>query len=192
MEKSKIWEKISKLSGWCQQHKAERLYDLVVEHKPKIIVELGVYGGRSLVALAEAAQITNSTVIGVDPYSVLEMQQHNLDGSEIKFTPPDLKMIMKEATDAILHYKDVTLLEMTSGAAFESFPYREVNMIHIDANHSSYAVLADLNMWSRKLAPNAIVVMDDINWETVADAIQKYGKLSQVEDHGTWGVYVHD
>lgn len=191
MEKSKIWEKISKLSGWCQQHKAERLYDLIIEHKPKTIVEIGVYGGRSLVAMAEAAQITNSTVIGVDPYSELEIVQHNLDGSKINFTPPDLKMIMKEANEAISPYRDVTILEMTSGQAFECFPYHEINFLHLDGNHSSYAVLADLNMWSRKLAPNAIIIMDDINWETVNDAIKRYGKLSQIEDHITWGVYKH-
>lgn len=185
-------EKAMALSGWCPHTKAIRLYDLVLEHKPKIIVEIGVYGGRSLVALAEAAQVTNSTVIGVDPYSVVEMQQHHLDGSEIEFTPPDLKAIMKEATDAILHYKDVALLEMTSAQAFESFPYREVDFLHLDGNHSSYAVLNDLNMWSRKLAPNAIVIMDDINWVTVDDAIQKYGKLTKLEDHVTWGVYKHD
>lgn len=184
--------KIANLPGWCSLAKAQKLYELVMENQPSIIVEIGVYGGRSLVALTEAAQITNSVVLGIDPYSDDEAQQVALDGSKMINPPIDWPGVFKAATVAMLPYKDATIITMTSEDAYSLFPYAEVNLLHIDGNHSKEAVLKDLNMWSKKLSKNAIVVLDDTNWPTVQAAVQEFGKLKLVNDYNVWSVYRHE
>ena len=69
---TKVKEALSKAQGWCTPEKAERLIQYVIEAPadPKI-VEIGVFGGSSLVALGLAAQKKggNCKVYGIDPWS---------------------------------------------------------------------------------------------------------------------------
>jgi predicted O-methyltransferase YrrM len=37
-----------KIEGWCTREKADKLIQLVKESNPKLVVELGVFGGRSI------------------------------------------------------------------------------------------------------------------------------------------------
>ena len=58
--KSKAFLAMDELEGWCAKDKAATLIDLVLMLKPKIVVEIGVFGGKSLVPIAYALQETGS------------------------------------------------------------------------------------------------------------------------------------
>src|SRR5262245_10441888 len=69
--KQHCWSVISKLDGWCEEEKANKLIDLVMHHKPDIIVESGIFGGRSIIAMAMAVRaIEHGRVYGIDPWEV--------------------------------------------------------------------------------------------------------------------------
>jgi predicted O-methyltransferase YrrM len=55
--------------GWCKPEKADILIDLVAELKPVLAVEIGVYGGASLIPIALAMRDYEcGRVIGIDPW----------------------------------------------------------------------------------------------------------------------------
>lgn len=45
-----------------------------------------------------------------------------------------------------------------------------VDLLHIDAGHEYDAVSSDLQAWSRLLAPNGTIIMDDYMWDDAKQA----------------------
>ena len=59
------------IEGWTTQEKAEVLAGLVIDKKPQQLVEVGVFGGRSVFAQAFALRENGMGVIwGIDPWSL--------------------------------------------------------------------------------------------------------------------------
>ena len=60
---------VSSLEGWCTAEKAQRLYDLIKESNSMLTIELGVFGGRSLIPMAMAHRDKESGyIIGFDAW----------------------------------------------------------------------------------------------------------------------------
>ena len=47
-----IQAEVKKLEGWVSPERGVELFDLIVQEKPVICVEIGVFGGRSLISQA--------------------------------------------------------------------------------------------------------------------------------------------
>src|SRR5271155_2865720 len=50
--RTQAFEWMAQLEGWCSDLKATTLVDLVLKVRPQVIVEIGVWGGKSLVPMA--------------------------------------------------------------------------------------------------------------------------------------------
>ena len=73
LSKQKALESMSQCTGWCSIAKGEFLVDLVLKHQPKVIVEIGVWGGRSLIPMASALKsLGEGIAYGIDPWDSLE------------------------------------------------------------------------------------------------------------------------
>ena len=57
------------LEGWCDLEKANTLASAVLSLRPAVTVEIGVFGGKSLIPMALAcAACGTGRVIGIDPW----------------------------------------------------------------------------------------------------------------------------
>ena len=80
MNQQELENVLSSLDGWCSTEKARALCNLVEEIKPKLILELGVFGGRSLVPMAITQKnIQCGISVGIDHWSY----QSSLEGDDI-------------------------------------------------------------------------------------------------------------
>ena len=60
---------INSLEGWCTEDKIIKLYNLIIEVKPYFLVEIGVFGGKSLLSQAFALKENNKGIIhGIDSW----------------------------------------------------------------------------------------------------------------------------
>jgi hypothetical protein len=67
--KQQAFAYMGELHGWCAQEKAAILIDLILKSKPEIILEIGVWGGKSLVPMACALRANHKGIIyGIDPW----------------------------------------------------------------------------------------------------------------------------
>lgn len=124
-------------------------------------VEIGVYQGASLIALA-LARAGMGEVIGVDDWSYPD--------------PPNLK----EKTERYLQEAEIeaTLLSMTSEQAAEIVA-GPLAFVHIDGNHTRDYVRQDIELWTPKIMSGGIVAFhdygrnrNDIQVKEVVDAWQ--------------------
>lgn len=71
-------------------------------------------------------------------------------------------------------------IRSTSVEAAASYPDASLDAVFIDADHSTPAVLADLQAWWSKVKPGGILAGHDRNWESVQRAVHAFGQLSGV------------
>lgn len=166
-----------RIEGWCSDEKAIAMADLIIEHRPKLIVELGVFGGRSLIPQAMACrELGSGMVYGIDPWRV----ENALDGEVGKdnadwWSKLDLHGIHRGCMEAIWKYDLEQYACVIRSAAHTGcatlFKQNTIDILHIDGNHSEKASCRDVDTWLYRVRPYGFVFVDDVNWTTTAKAV---------------------
>ncbi len=169
-------DQLENVPGWCPSHKAVMMYELVLATQAEVIVEIGVYGGRSLFAQALAVKERGKGIVyGIDPYSNAACVAGNgLPDHEKHWTDADLETIYHDFLRNC-HYFGVQdcvkLLRMTSQDASDSFTGSSIDILHIDGNHSEEIALYDARTYLPKVKPLGHIWVDDCNWDSVKPAV---------------------
>lgn len=162
------------LMGWCSTDKAVDMFDRVCQLKPHLVVEVGVFGARSLTALGLAAKkIGNCEVIGIDPWTknaaAFESEGANLDWWTNKV---DLDVVFDSAKQALANAAiggHTHLFRKTSADAFPSIR-SGIGVLHLDGNHSEWSSCLDVLLWFPKVIQGGLIYFDDCDWETTKRA----------------------
>lgn len=188
----RISQHIPSMHGWCTVEKGQAMAKLIVENKPETIVEIGVFGGRSLMPMAFACQFVNyGKVYGIDPWSVdaalKDVQEKaNLDW----WAKVDYEEIYKYCLRAIIEHDATsvaTLFRTTSEKA--SFLLDKVDMLHIDGNHSEALSTQDVFLWLPKIPSGGYIWLDDIGGFATKNAERLLEeRCERITEIGTPGV----
>lgn len=192
-----IRNRLPKMDGWCTVEKAEILCNLVLEHKPRLAVELGVFAGRSLFPIAMALENNGGGVVyGIDPWTKAAATEgeNGKENDDWWNNNVDLERIFANFVSeyALLGFSNhCRWMRDTAEDAALAFPDASVDFLHQDSNHSELVSCRQVDVWFPKLAPNSIWVLDDTDWPTQQKAIVKIKTLgfSVLEDARTFQVY---
>jgi hypothetical protein len=165
---------VPKLEGWCPVAKAIQLYDLASEFESPTCVELGVFAGRSFVALALAAKAKAGTAIGIDAWS----KQASAEGTNDKanedwWNKIDYDYFFKYSQSVIDNagaHLEASLIRKRSDECVEMFPDNSINLLHQDSNHSEKISVGEVEAWHNKVKKGGYWVFDDTNWSTTEAA----------------------
>ena len=192
---------MSQLTGWCTERKAGVLIDIVLKTRPKKILEIGVYGGKSVVPMACALQALGEGVIyGIDPWDNDAAIQWVMNESNIEYwSKTDLQWIKRELIMKIRQFKledEIILIESTSEAAE---PIQDIDILHIDGNHSDVTSYFDVTKWAPLVKSGGWIILDDMTWYengifTTARAAAWLDahckKLAEFKDDSVWGIWI--
>jgi predicted O-methyltransferase YrrM len=198
---NKIEILVPKFEGWCSVEKAKWLVSWILRKKPKLVVEIGVFAGRSLIPIGLALKSVQAFIddgkaiaYGIDPYTkeaALEGQQP--DENEKWWKTIDLAKIKALALKAIdeTNLGDVvTLLDISAEEAAGLIDDGTVDLLHVDGNHSEISSCRDVNIWFCKVTPGGIIVLDDTDWPTVQAARKILNERCKKVCHATtWEVF---
>jgi len=192
---------MNQLDGWCSYEKAAVLVDLILKLKPGIIVEIGVYGGKSLVPMAYALDVNNHGLIyGVDPWKTEEsIKGINNSSSEFFWGvwvnhDAVLQHLQEKIAEFNLDHR-ITLVRSSSAAAD---PIEEIDILHIDGNHSAEASYLDVTKWVPLVKSGGVIILDDITWfeenaYTQAKSIEwlntHCAKIGEFRGANVWGMW---
>jgi len=197
---------IGALEGWCSLGKSERMCEVIIERRCRLVIELGVFGGRSLAPMALTLKhLGSGTAFGIEAYdpavATAEETDANNDGW---WRALDFGAIKRPLLDFVLRHDlalVLKLVELSSDEAFRAFDsprFRgKVDFLHVDGAHAQAQVMRDVLQWTRLLAPDAVVVLDDIHWPGVqaAQALVKQGfpetihEFIDLEAEVSYGIY---
>lgn len=186
---------LEKLLGWCTPEKAAAMMELVVETRPALCVEIGVFGGRSLAATAMALRDNRSGVVyGIDPFSTTaalegEKDQANLDW----WGRQDLGAVHESCCHFLTTFwlwRHVRLLHAAAHDVAGMFTDGSIDILHIDGNHSELASCRDVELYMPKVRPGGHVWFDDTDWKSTTAAQEILGGMcATIKDVGNCRLY---
>lgn len=166
------------LQGWCSKEKAISFIDLVLEIKPKICVEIGVFGGSSLFTVASALKfLGQGLIIGIDPWDKMECIKHldspNGEADLEWWDRVNLAHIYKSYLNMLKIYElneYTSTMKTTAEKAASEMGTISIDILHIDGNHSEIASTQDVTLYLPKVRSGGYIFMDDTLLETTQRA----------------------
>jgi len=170
--------KTHRFYGWHSLAESNLYNNLIRSLNNGIIVEIGVYGGASLLGVIESCQQTNSHIYGVDPWEKISSangmplvaRKRKIYRRKIKKIRLNLEHIIQcEGYD-----KNVTLVHDFSKNVAPTFKNGSVDVVFIDGDHSYDSVYEDLSLWLPKVKRGGTIWGDDFGWRSVQLAVHNF------------------
>jgi len=192
---------VMNLPGWSSLDKCSKLYSLVGTNKPKITVEVGLFGGRGGFSMALAHKdIKGGMCFGIDPYSAeASVEGTDEDVNKEWWGNLDYEKLYRDVMIQVLAHdltRELNVLRMRSADAVDLFRDKSIGLLVIDGNHTKEVCSEDIMKWAPKVADDGIILMDDLGWAGVAQSIhllEHFGfKQEEFYDDpagSQWGVY---
>jgi predicted O-methyltransferase YrrM len=175
-----ILEAETKLAGWCSREKALVIARIILQERPQTCVEIGVFGGRSLVPCAAALQhIGAGAIYGIEAWNAhVAIENVTNEVNDDWWSKVDFASIKREFY-RFLAEKNLTshvrVIEAPSGRASGLFDH--IDFLHIDGSHSMVNAAEDVILYARKVRSGGIIIFDDVNWQSTAPARELLGAL---------------
>ena len=185
----------SALPGWCTVEKGKRIAKLVEDAHARLSVELGVFGGRSLVALALGGDTHGGHVHGIDPYEKgPSLEGTNDTENDRWWSTVDYEDVLRRCRAGLVVAgveARVRLVRARSLDVVDQYPPGTIDVLHQDSNHSQEVSCAEVRAWGPKLRPGGYWVIDDTNWPStkMAQALLEQTGFVLLEDHDWWRIY---
>lgn len=201
-----IDEHLPNMHGWCTPEKAKRMARLVIEAARQLAgspaslhcVELGVFGGRGIVALGLPIRhcIGVGAVDGIDPYTAnAALEGTNSKENDTWWSKLDYGTIERHARENVSKLgldTFVRIIKARSQDIVARYADGSISVLHQDSNHSEEVSCSEVAAWTSKMRPGGYWVFDDTNWETTKLAqsrlVAQHG-FTRLEEHHSWAVF---
>lgn len=193
--KQLVFARMKELDGWCPEDKASFMMDLVFNHRPEVIVEIGVWGGKSLIPMAEALKYNKRGIVyGIDPWksedSVVGQEGVNYDW----WKAVDHVHVMEKFIARLNKYQLNDYVKVIRTTSEDAEPIDRIDLIHIDGNHSEETSILDVQKWVPLVRNGGFIIFDDLNWATTAEAVRWLDlhchRVTTFHGDNVWGVWL--
>lgn len=188
-------ESIKSLHGWCTKYKASILMDLITITRPEVVVEIGVFGGSSLVPMAFALKENNrGKIYGIDPWSSQASAEGMTGANYDWWSSIDHLEILNSLRAKIQEYDLNNYIELIQATSEAAPSISNIDLIHIDGNHSEEASMYDVQKWVPLVKKGGFIVFDDITWGTTEKAVEWLDthciRIADFHETNDWGIWV--
>lgn len=193
--KQQALKSLYELEGWCSPYKASLMMELVFMMKPEKVVEIGVFGGKSLVPIAFALKEAGTGIVyGIDPWSSSASAEGMEGANHDWWSNTDHEAILRGLKQKIKKFKlqnQVVLIRKTSE---DADIIEDIDILHIDGNHSEKASYLDVTKWVPLVRSGGFIIFDDITWATTGKAVEWLDenciKITEITGDNVWGIWV--
>lgn len=163
------------LSGWTDPPRGLDLAQSVFDYHPKIIVEIGCFGGRSTIAMALALKETgsNGIIYTIDPWKKEDaMEAENDQNRDWWSNKVDLHDIHRKAMEAIWSLGlDEKIVVIRAASHRVANLFSNIDLLNIDGNHSELSSCRDVSLYLPKVYSGGIIHFDDADWPSTQMAL---------------------
>lgn len=192
---------MNQLEGWCSDRKAGILMDLILMSKPDVVVEIGVYGGKSVIPMACALKTNGrGTIYGIDPWDTNASLEDVSDPLNRDYWGRiDHLGIMQRLIEKIDQFELQDHIQLIRNTSAGVEPIHEIGLLHIDGNHSESTSYFDVTKWVPFVKKGGWIIFDDMTWYenekcTTGRAVEWLNghciKIAEYSDNCVWGIWV--
>lgn len=183
----------STAEGWTTKERALEFAQLVIDEKPMLIVEGGVFAGGSMIPMALALkELGRGKIYGIDPWRVeAAIEAENQANQEWWTKNVDLEKMQQLSVQAIWRY-DLEAHAMLLRARAENCCdlFREIDIWNCDGNHSEEASCRDVDLYLPRVKHGGLILFDDSGWQSTQKAVRMLDQACEiVKDAGTYRWY---
>lgn len=185
--------------GWCSDQKVLMLASAVIALRPAITVELGVWFGRSLSALALAhKELGHGIVWAIDPWEKEASVEGMVNPADEKWWGEvDHEVVYQSFMETVNLLAIQNVVKIIRKRSDQVEPPDYISIMHSDGNHGVQAI-NDAERYGPKVMLGGLWIADDIFWsgsavEASLKVLEKLGfvELYRVDDKvtdNTWAV----
>lgn len=192
---------MDQVDGWCSYRKAGFLMDLILKAKPQVVLEIGVWGGKSLIPMAYALKANGSGVIyGIDPWSTEASLEEVKDESNIAYWGTiDHENVMNWLIVKLFQFELKNHVQLIRSTSADAPLIADIDILHIDGNHSDKTSYLDVTKWVPLVKSGGWIIFDDMTWYekgsfTTAHAVEWLDahciRVAVFNDNCLWGAWV--
>lgn len=192
---------MDQVEGWCSHQKASILIDIILASPPKTIVEIGVWGGKSLLPMAFALNRMRSDgkVYGIDPWdNIASIEGLSHEGNIDFWSHADHEAVLRHLKSIIRNWGLQDHVELIRATSAEADPISNIDILHIDGNHSDATSYVDVTKWVPLVRKGGWIILDDMNWfengaTTTRRAVDYLNthchKIAEINEACQWGIW---
>ncbi len=179
--KSELKERVAyflpSIHGWCSKEKAMSFMDLVFETKPKLCVEVGVYGGSSIFPVATALKLLGEgVVVGVDPWDKLECLKYFdpvEDAKDLEWWGKiNLSFIYTSYITMLKRFElEECCITMKTTSEKAALVLDNIDILYLDGNHAEVVMEKDAKLYLPKVRSGGYIWINDSLWKQTQKAI---------------------
>lgn len=166
---------IPHMEGWTTPERACEMASCIMETEAKVCVDIGVFAGRSTIAMGFAArQLVDSIVYGIDPWKI----DSAVEGDNVE---ENAKWWKERSRLEEMHWQTmrsiwshrldqwITIIRSPSQYVHQLFPV--IDFLNIDGQHSEIASCRDVELYLPKLRSGNYCTFDDSSWASTQKAL---------------------
>lgn len=186
---------MTEIQGWLDPEVAAAMRQLILKTTPNVVVEIGVYAGKSLINSALALKENGHGVIyGIDPWRTKTAVRDMAPEENVSFwANTDLNDVHTACMCAIWEHEvedQVVIIRATSMMARHLFEPQSVDILYIDGGHSESASCHDVAAYLPKVRHRGHIWMDDTDYTSLQKAVSMVSEQSKlVRDFGRAQLY---
>lgn len=158
--------------GWCSLNKAGCIIDCIndifqTENDPTC-VEIGVFGGKSVIPVAlELKRMNSGRLYAIDPWSNAEATK-GYDGKDYDFwSQVDMSNIYDIFVNLLKENDCEEYVEIIREASDDAPHIFDIDFLYIDGQHTEQAI-RDANKYGSQVKVGGYCIADDIGWGEVS------------------------
>src|SRR5882724_11630518 len=195
---------MTEIKGWLTPEIAKAMRDLIWMTKPDVVVEIGVFYGKSLINSAEQLRENGRGVIyGIDPWRHKEaVKGLGSNDNPNYWDDVDLDAVHRDCMSAIWDRGlegHAVIIRATSRDARFLFGrgirpgwthYHCIDILYIDGGHSEEASTLDVSLYGQKVRSGGHIWFDDADWASTRRAVEMLQERCElVKDYGNCHLY---
>lgn len=163
------------MDGWTSLGRCFEMAQLVLEHLPKVVVEIGTFGGKATLPIALALRHAGcGKIYTIDPHHVAPCVEGDNEANNNWWKGLNMDEIHSKVIQWIwrLGLEQIVIpIRARSQDVPELFP--SACFALIDGNHSEEASCRDVNNYVPRVKSGGLIFLDDTDW----DSTQKCQKI---------------
>lgn len=151
--------------GWTTAEQAYCMAATIVALRPRLSIEIGVYGAMGLVCIAMAhKEVGYGSVIGIDPYLADASSEGQVKPEDQKFWAGlNHEIVYGWAHSNIQKYGVGGFSTLIRKKSSEYTPPEGIGLLRIDGNHGEQ-VLQDVRQYAGYVQTGGVLFLDDLDW----------------------------
>ncbi len=159
--------------GWTSPIQARQIAQAIIQLRPALSVEIGVYAGKGIVTMGLAHKFIGiGKVIGIDPYSPIASSENQVEAVHKNWWASlDHERIYNMCVTNIDKYGLNNIVTLIRQRSDDVEPPKGIGFIRIDGDHNKTAI-HDVKRFCPNVIVGGVLHLDDINWK---DGAREHG-----------------